>query len=180
MTILPVLRFVGIIGREGQPTELWQALRRSDPSGRAQLGSAIRRAYADLFAVFPDAHRQDSETLRSFFRAHTTGGDKVQSRTVQTFRALADFADFDHDAPSEDGERGGDLVVLEGFTPEMPDSKVFTNDPRARRLADLQAGQRAFTLHLTLNLPESTDPSVYDHIFAALSRHLLHETGGSS
>src|SRR5947208_9137261 len=70
-SMIPVLRFLGLIGNDGRPTELWDAARSPTPENRARLGQAIRNAYADLFALYPDANRKDAESLRNFFRTHT-------------------------------------------------------------------------------------------------------------
>lgn len=159
MTILPVLRFVGIIGSDGSPTELWQALRRGDAAGRARFADAVRRAYADLFAVHPDAHRKDAEALRNFFRAHTSGGDQVQQRMVQTFKALAEFGDFDQ--PSEVARPESPRVA----TQEAPEPPPV----RAPRLGT----ELALTVNLQLQLPATADGDVYDKLFAAMRKHLM-------
>jgi Family of unknown function (DUF5343) len=46
---LSVLRAVGIVGSNGEPTALWIALRTKD---RAAFAAGIRKHYADLFATF--------------------------------------------------------------------------------------------------------------------------------
>src|SRR4051812_19408034 len=75
-TILPVLRQVGVIKSGGEPTEYWTALRAGD---KVKFADAIRTAYADLFAVYEDANKQDESTLLVFFRTHTDLGDKALS-----------------------------------------------------------------------------------------------------
>jgi hypothetical protein len=164
MTILPVLRFVGVIASDGSPTGLWHALRRGDEEGRAEFANAIRQAYADLFAVHPDAHRRDSEALRNFFRAHTTGGEKTQQRLVQTFRTLAEFGDFDSAAISaptrsrEDHQR-------------RTESTAITVSPRASSVPT--APELTLNVNLQLQLPATADADVYDKLFSAMRKHLM-------
>lgn len=64
MTILAVARRVGIIASGGEPTEYWDAIRRKDSSNVAEH---VRTAYRELFALYPNADKQDDEAIRNFF-----------------------------------------------------------------------------------------------------------------
>jgi len=52
-TLLGVLKFVSLTDSTGVPTAAWTNYRGADY--KSVLGDAIRRGYAELFSVYPDA-----------------------------------------------------------------------------------------------------------------------------
>ena len=95
-----MLRFVGLVASDGRPTDLWDTIREPTTENRIRFAGAIRRAYTELFQLYPDAHRKDNETLRVFFLSRAIGGEVVQSAVLRTFRALVQFGDFESGADS--------------------------------------------------------------------------------
>ena len=160
-SVIPVLRFVGIVGSDGSPTGLWDAVRVQDSSHRAQLADAIRKAYADLFSMYPDAHRKDAEALRNFFRANTGGGEQVQSKLVQTFQVLTQFADFGAEAPTPTGS-----------TPKDTRAKVDEKLAEVRVPATV-APELALNVNIQLQLPATSDGEIYEKLFSAMRKHLM-------
>jgi hypothetical protein len=152
---LSVLRAVGIVASNGEPTELWTALRTKD---RVTFAAGIRKHYADLFATFPDAHRKDTEALLGFVRSKTSYGEAAQKRAVATFKTLCEFGDFDAEAP-DDGDDADVEVKTKG-------KGVKAKAPQAA------GGGVALTVNLQLQLPESADGDVYEKLFAAMAKHL--------
>lgn len=162
-SILPVLRFIGLIGDDGKPTELWTAARSPSPANKALVGQAIKSAYADLFALYPDAHRKDTESLRNFFRTHTGGGDQVQAKLVQTFQTLTEFGDFDSTSiPAE---------VLEQAAERDAAGSGLRNAGQGRKLSS--AAPVSLTVNIQLQLPATADAGVYDSLFASMRKHLV-------
>ena len=53
------------------------------------MANAIRKAYSDLFKMYPDAHKKDDETLKNFFRPTTKAGEQVVERMVDTEQATS-------------------------------------------------------------------------------------------
>ena len=94
-SIISVLRFVGLVRHDGTTTDLWDAIREPTAQNRIRFADAVRTAYDDLFAHYPDAHREDDETLRTFFRGQDLGGVQVQGAVLTTFKTLVKFGDFD-------------------------------------------------------------------------------------
>lgn len=167
-SMIPVLKFVGLIGPDGTPTTLWEAIRVQDQARRAQLAASIREAYAELFGLYPDAHRKDAEALRNFFRAHTAGGEQVQGKLVQTFQVLADFADFD----TPTGEAG------EPSSRELEDRerKETERERDKRRKVELERSVPsgvALNVNIQLQLPATSDGGVYEQLFGAMRKHLM-------
>jgi Family of unknown function (DUF5343) len=169
-SVIPVLRFVGLIGSDGTPTELWDAIRVQDIQGRAQVAEAIRKAYAELFRLYPDAHRKDAEAIRNFFRANTSGGEQVQSKLVQTFQVLADFADFDTPAPA------GAVAENTSTTMRGTDEKT---QKKNEKVDVLTLPGLALNVNIQLQLPATSDGEVYEKLFGAMRKHLMNLTTSS-
>ncbi len=163
-SMIPVLRFAGLVGADGRPGGLWDAVRAPTRENRATFAGAIRKAYADLFALYPDAHRKDAEALRNFFRAHTGGGEQVQSKLVQTFQTLAEFGDFDVDDVAVDTQDGEPAAI-------KPRAAQIPKKPAAD-VSMLGSGM-ALTLNIQLQLPATADSEVYDKLFASMRKHLM-------
>lgn len=160
-SMIGVLKFVGVLAQDGRPTNLWDAVRAPSDESRARLADAIRKAYADLFAIFPDANRRDAEALRNFFRQNTDGGERVQRLLVQSFQAMTEFADFDAEVPEEavvgDGDGRAQAPARqqrrEKFVPDVPGLTLNVN--------------------LQLQLPATSDGEVYEKLFGAMRKHLM-------
>lgn len=155
-----IMKFVKLLDSSNQPSAEYKAVFRERDKGR--LGALIRTAYAPLFSQFPDANRKDTEALRNFFRAATTGGERVVSATTTTFQTLASLADFE--APTG--------VVEPPSPPASAGGRQEGGDTRARG-AQAPSG---VTLHVNLQieLPATTEGEVYEKLFAAMAKHLMH------
>jgi hypothetical protein len=165
-TLLPVLRHIGVIRAAGQPTEYWTALRSGD---KVKFADAVRSGYVELFAIYDDAHKQETAALLTFFRTHTDLGEKAQSFCVRTFKVLVEFGDFD--APTKVKEEVREAA-------EEREREIGLEDQM--RGKDGAAGERgkpggqplALTVNLQIELPPSADGEVYDKLFAAMGKHL--------
>lgn len=164
-SILTVLRHIGVIDRSGKPSAYWTALRSGD---KAKFADAVRRGYEELFTTYPDADKQDSATLQTFFRTHTDLGEKAQSFCVRTFKVLVEFGDFDEPtaqkAEVEEAaeERGGDRATRDsGKQSPPPTDQARNGSPSV-----------ALTVNLQIQLPPSAEGDVYDKVFAAMAKHL--------
>ena len=98
-TLIGVLKFVNLIDSNAAPTATWTQFRGN--SHKAVLGDAIRLGYAELFALYPDAERRTQAELDHVFRTSSTGGKQVISKTIATFKALAEEAEFSDDGTSD-------------------------------------------------------------------------------
>lgn len=164
-SIIPVLKFVGLVGQDGRPTDLWHAVRSSDTGSRARVGEGIKAAYADLFALYPDAHRKDTESLRNFFRTHTSGGEQVQSKLVQTFQTLAEFGDFEASVPADDADRH-----------RVEPESTRTSSRTGGHVAKPVASGISLTVNIQLQLPATADAGVYEALFVSMRKHLVELT----
>jgi hypothetical protein len=109
-TLIGVLKFVGFIDGSNIPTSTWTSYRGGNH--RAALGEAVRTGYADLFAVYPDANVRPATELSHVFSTSSSGGAQVISKTVTTFKALVDEAEFSTaNPPTETTMLAGPLHV---------------------------------------------------------------------
>ena len=155
--IVPILKFIGFLNEENEPTPTYRDFKVANKAGSV-MASALQKAYADLFEIYPDAYDKDDKTLKDFFTPTTDAGEQVVMQTVATFKVLCSYADFKA-VPSEgegakEGEKKGQIEGEGKPTPQMP-AGVTIN------------------LNVQLTLPATEDASVYDKIFKALKDHLL-------
>lgn len=78
---------------------------------------------------------------------------------VQTFKALADLADFDAKAPNHGDEEA-----------DGEDNKVHAT---VRRKGTSNTNGLLVNVNIQLTLPDSASAETYDAFFAALKKHLL-------
>lgn len=62
--IVKILKFIGFIDADGVPAQDYMNFRDAGTAG-VVMAKAIRRAYCELFNVYPDAYKRDDETLKT-------------------------------------------------------------------------------------------------------------------
>jgi hypothetical protein len=154
--IIPVLKFIGFLDGSGMPTAIWKQYR-DKQAGPAKMAAAVRAAYADLFIVYPDAHKRDDATLLNYFSGHTTLAKTTVGYVVRTFKTLCAHADF---------EAAGELAVTPSGAPVEPSVLATPERPAAPPAPSI-------TIAIQLQLPPTDDATVYDNLFAAMKRHLF-------
>ena len=87
-TTLIVIKFIGLTDQSGIPNATWSAYRGA--KHKTVLGEAIRKGYAELYAVYPDAHLRTNTELTHVFSTSSTAGAQVVGKTVTTFKALVE------------------------------------------------------------------------------------------
>jgi hypothetical protein len=156
-SLVGILRYIGFTDASGVPSASWTQYRGS--GHKAVLGEAIRQGYADLFAVYPDANQRTQSELDDVFSTSSSGGKQVIAKTVSTFKALAEQAEF-----SPVGERT-DLHLVSGplHTAAAPRSATSAT----RNLVGPP-------LHIDVQIHISPEASAeqIDQIFASMAKHL--------
>ena len=157
--IVPILQFIGFLDENNTPTQSYKDFKVASKAGTV-MASALKKAYADLFEIYPDACERDEKALKDFFTPTTDAGEQVVTRTVLTFKVLCSFADFkgvtsEEKGKSEEGEKGKKGEEGEGGKPTAPAAGVTIN------------------LNIQLALPATEDAKVYENIFKALRDNLL-------
>jgi hypothetical protein len=167
-SLIAMLKQIKFVDASGQPTKYWEEYRAGD---RRMLALAIREGYPAFFETYSDAQRRSSAELENLVKVGNAriNQDTVR-RVVSTFRALVGEADFDNlgsePRPSAtttangSGNLGTTVQSQETFTPTVVGARV------------LGAGL-TINVNVQLTLPETTDASVYEKLFAAMREHLL-------
>jgi hypothetical protein len=160
--LLSVMRQIEFVDSTGKPTALWEQFR---GGSRKALAKAIEQGYQSMYAVYSDAHKRSSADLESVVKstAPKLGKDAV-SRVLSTFRALVEIADFDGNDP---GPIYTEVVSSNGHVNEP----VSQGQP-ATVIRSLGPGV-TINVNVQLTLPETTDATVYEKLFAAMREHLL-------
>jgi Family of unknown function (DUF5343) len=159
-SLLGVLKTVGFIDSSGVPTSTWSAYRGA--RYKETLGDAIRRGYAELFAVYPDAWKRDISDLEHVFSTSSTAGQQVIRKTVATFKALCESAEFG--------------------SPEEQPSPVIRTGPMHAPVADSApvsahaGGPRSTSpsVHIDIQIhisPEASTDQI-EQIFKSMAKHL--------
>jgi uncharacterized protein DUF5343 len=157
--VIGVMKALKFTDTSGTPQPAWTAYRDKSRS-KEVLGLAIREAYADLYATYPEAHDKDTEALRNFFSARSKVADSTLKLAVATFKTLAGEATFDADASPR----------------KRPVEKVPEDEPVVYDVplpANRRGGSPSVNINIELHLPETDNADVYDKLFAALRKHLL-------
>jgi hypothetical protein len=161
-TLIGVLRFVGLIDSNNVPTSKWIQFRGANH--KLVLGEAIRDGYSELFAVYPDAEKRTQADLDHVFSTSSTGGKQVISKTIATFKALADEAEFLEEAATQFLTTPGPL-----HTPVAP-------GPNGSPAEISRSGSLPFgpALHIDIQIHISPEASAaqIEQIFASMAKHV--------
>jgi len=164
-TLIGVLKTAGLIDSSGVPSSVWTAYRGTHH--KKVLGEAIRVGYAELFAVYPDAWQRPSSDLEHVFSTSSTAGKQVITKTVATFKALSECAEFD---PS--GEQA--LTTLHSGPLHSP----VANAPSNISQAPMGNGPNP-SVHIDIQIhisPEASTDQI-DQIFMSMAKHLYGNKG---
>lgn len=160
-TLLGILKAVGLVDGSNIPTSIWSTYRGA--RHREVLGEAIQKGYAELFAVYPDAWQRPNTDLEHVFATSTTAGKQVISKTVASFKALCECADF---------------AALDEQVTQSIHTTVPLHTPAAAVSPSTQAnstsGRTIPSIHIDLQIhvsPEASSEQI-DQIFKSMAKHL--------
>jgi len=159
-SLLGVLKSVGFVDATGVPTPKWSNFRGAN--SKRVLGDAIREGYAELFAVYPDAWQRSQTEIEHVFSTSSSGGRQVISKTVSTFKSLAELAEFTPVTAQTD-------LHLSSEALHVPVSSAGTT---LSSRASISGGP---SVHIDIQVhiaPESSAEQV-DQIFASMAKHLF-------
>lgn len=167
--IIPLLKRMGFIASDGSPTRLYDQFRNSDTQGGA-MSQAIRNCYHELFERNEYAHELSKDKLIGLV-TEITGASKDDSTTkftVSTFSTLKDFADFE--AEPEQEREDAARTEQRAASLSVPEDQPRRHAPPPPLPDDVNL---AVSYTINLNLPETTNPEVFNAIFRALKENLL-------
>jgi len=155
--IIQIVKFLGFVDSAGIPTEDWKSYR-DQKAAPTVLASAIRRAYGDLFDMYPDAYRKDDETLSNFFSSKTSVGKVALTAILNTFKTLRAMAKFDEE-------------LLKA--PDITEEKAPITEKQKVAAGPFSTDRLTLNINIQLQLPSTDDPKIYENLFAALKKHLF-------
>jgi len=166
--IIRLLKRMEFLGSDGIPTALYDQFRNPATQG-ATVAQGIKNAYSELFDRNEYANDLGKEDLTGLIM-ETTGAakdDNTTRFTVSTFLALKEWADFD-------ASLGGETAQEVAENPVPPAEAVpQPNLPHPPRTTGNDSVNLQVEYTINLNLPETTDPAVFDAIFTSLHKNLL-------
>jgi len=158
LPLVGIMKALGFASSSGEPTESWQSYRHKTQAPIV-LAQGIRKHYADLFKMYPDAHLKDNEALHNFFSTHTTVGAGTLKFMIATFKALVGLADFKTETTIVSSESTVD-------TSDATGAVTTTQQGQAK-------GGFAVNINIQLALPENATPETFDAFFKSMKKHLL-------
>lgn len=99
-SLLGILKQLGLVDGSSIPSPQWTRYRGANH--KKVLGDLIRSGYSDLFAVYPDAWQRSQSEIEHVFSTSSTAGKQVIAKTVSTFKALCQIAEFSAVAEQSD------------------------------------------------------------------------------
>lgn len=154
--VIPFLKRIGFLGTDGSPTELYTQFRNSSCRGQA-AAKALKEGYAPLYESNEYAHALGDSELKELIVQIT--GLETNSKNVNaiacSFKAINEYADFE----------GNDSDNLDNAVSESPASQPDLQNNLTANLG--------LSYTINLNLPATSDISVFDAIFKSLKENLL-------
>lgn len=158
--LIPLLKAIGFLSADGQPTKAYVDYRDNHASRRV-LGQAIRTTYADLFNITNNPKPADRAAIQGKFKSTHNTSDLIAGLMMKTFFALLDLADVSSAANST-----ADVMRAESPEPERLAPTDKNQPPPSPSFAGLH-------YNIQIHLPASKDVEVYNAIFKSLKEHLI-------
>lgn len=156
-SLLGILKAIGLTDPSNVPTPTWSQFRGTHH--RKILGEAIRSGYSELFAVYTDAWQRSNTELEHVFSTSSSAGKQVITKTVATFKALCECAEFVEattlSMPS------GPVHAPVAAMPSLVSQNGPVTNPNPSVHIDIQ-------IHIS---PEASGDQI-DQIFKSMAKHL--------
>jgi hypothetical protein len=164
--LLPFLKKLDFVSADGTPTQLYKSFRNSAESGKA-LAKAIKKAYKPLYEVNEYAHELSDDDLKGKIIQITGHSENsaVISFAINTFKNLCGLAKFDANEPEQKIAEAVSKIEIPIQLPEQS----HNSDSRHRRIG------MNLSYTINLNLPATSDISVFNAIFKSLKENLLRD-----
>lgn len=165
LAMIPFLKKLGFLGSDGVPSELYEKFRNPNATiAGVAIAKGMKIAYADLYERNEYFHNLDKSDLKSFL-IEVTGaeqGNRSVSSIVNTIEVLKSYASFDFEGAAKKEEQKKD---------ERPNQTVST--PSLNTTQNYRDIGFNISYTINLNLPETSDITVFDAIFKSLKEHIL-------
>ncbi|MEO7622992.1 MAG: DUF5343 domain-containing protein [Gallionella sp.] len=163
--LVPLLKKIGFVNSDGTPTTLYKRFRNPAESEQA-VAEAIKVGYKPLYLVNEYCHELNESELKSLI-VQVTGqaaSSNVVRLTVSTFQKLKALADFDSVTDNHVEEQNIKSPTPTHLLPKnQQDRQVHVSAKMGMNLS--------YTINL--NLPATSDISVFNAIFKSLKENML-------
>lgn len=158
ITLVRVLKEVGVLGADASPTDLYEALMHGG-EGKKQLAAAIKERYKELFNAEHEPYGSDSTAVKLFnIHGGTQAGQTLKLMRL-TFLALCKGADFS--GPPKKLPTGDSSGKKKDRIPE---------DPEFEQL--IKSSGPSVVINIQVTLPPGLDEKGYDAFFASMKKNL--------
>ncbi|PNW25767.1 DUF5343 domain-containing protein [Formosa algae] len=159
---IPLMKSLGFLSSDGSPTQRYHEYRNHSKS-REIMGQAIKEAYSDIFLIKSNPTDKDKDLVQGKFKSYHNASDNVAKLHTNTFYALLDIADLNHNVKPK--------VVVEQ---KEKQSTQTENKPQDTPLPKtLSASKVGLHYNIQIHLPATKDVEVYNAIFKSLKDHLI-------
>lgn len=158
--VIPYLKRIGFLGTDGAPTEIYKEFRNEAKSGAA-AAKALRAGYAPIFEMNEKAHELNDGDLKGLV-VQATGLAESNSSVaaiIGSFKTIKAFADFKNVPASE--------------VADQKDSKSKDKPKGNEPGTGTNFGPLGLSYTINLNLPPTSDITVFNAIFKSLKENLL-------
>lgn len=158
---IPLMKSLGFLSSDGSPTQRYHEYRNHSKS-REIMGEAIKEAYSDIFLIKSNPTEKDKDLVQGKFKSYHNASDNVAKLHANTFYALLDIADLNHNPKA---------VIKE--KPEEKQSSVESKHEDIPTSKTLSASRVGLHYNIQIHLPATKDVEVYNAIFKSLKEHLI-------
>ncbi|MGF1640270.1 MAG: DUF5343 domain-containing protein [Rhodospirillales bacterium] len=176
--VLNVLRFLGLIDRDGKKTsDATQTFNLHDDYQFSKaFAELVSKAYSELFKLHGDgAWDLDNAALISFFRTHDETTAVVGKLQASTFKRLATHGGHGDilvaKAPSGTRKAKEQKKTVKSSPAPAPSPPAHDTSPAAK--VATVPGNVGLTVRIEINLPADGDQETYDRIFKSIRENLL-------
>ena len=157
-SVLPILRFIGLIDASSTPTETWKNYRGANY--KQVLAAAVRDGYSDLFAVYPDANTRTASEIEHVISTSSSAGKQAITKTVRTFQNLCKEGDF---------SAAGDVAPP---APPGTQAPAAAQTGGATSATHAQSSSPSLHIDIQVHISPDTTPEQIDKIFESMAKHL--------
>lgn len=155
-TVLRVLKAVGLLNANSEPTDLYTQYMRIGV-GPAALAEPIKKLYEPLFNASHAPFKESTEQLQNLFNIHSGGGARALDAQIQTFKALCENTSF------------------EALSPAPFAASSVTGAPSAAPVSPV-LGSPVVNINLHIHLPENKTRRDYEAIIEDIGRYIFGRT----
>ncbi|KAA0018745.1 hypothetical protein F0A16_09585 [Salinicola corii] len=153
---IPIMKSLGFLTPDGQPTNRYNEYR-SHSSSQRVMAEALKDAYSDIFLIKSHPTPADKPAIEGKFKSYHNVSDSVAKIMTSTFFALLNLAD---------------LNALNKSKPVEPEN-ASTEDQQAKPESGVQPPVLGgLHYNIQIHLPATKDVEVYNAIFKSLKENL--------